>query len=87
MKVSDLMRSYVPPRSTFAGELRGSSSSAARPNGVFASNMNPQATTNASNASAVSHMGEGVYAGRRTIRYDEDADYDEPTAPNLIDLY
>ena len=31
-------------------------------------------------------MVDGVYAGRRTIRYEEDFE-DEPPAPDLIDLY
>lgn len=31
-------------------------------------------------------IGEGVYAGRRTIRYEDDPDI-EPASPNLIDLY
>ncbi|KAF3049393.1 hypothetical protein E8E11_009474 [Didymella keratinophila] len=77
--------SCVPPSTTFAGELRGSLSSAATTNRVFASSMGPHAPSNAS--CTVGRMGEGVYAGRRTIRYEEDSEDDEPPAANLIDLY
>jgi len=47
--------------------------------------MGPQAPSNAS--CTVGGMSEGVYAGRRTIRYEEDSEDDEPPAANLIDLY
>ncbi|KAJ4379367.1 hypothetical protein N0V86_005412 [Didymella sp. IMI 355093] len=78
--------SRVPPHSTFAGELRGSSSGVATPNGSFLGRSNPQASSNAARVGTVSRMGEGVYAGRRTIRYEEDSE-DDPSARNLIDLY
>lgn len=35
----------------------------------------------------VSHVGEGVYAGRRIVRYEEEDDDAKPASTNLIDLY
>ncbi|KAF1933582.1 uncharacterized protein M421DRAFT_88763 [Didymella exigua CBS 183.55] len=78
-------RSCVSPRPTFAGELRGSSSSGATSHGTSASRSNPRANSNASRAVTVGCIDEGVYAGRRTIRCEEDSE-DEAPAPNLIDL-
>ncbi|KAF2623974.1 hypothetical protein BU25DRAFT_493885 [Macroventuria anomochaeta] len=97
MQQEEPTRSSVPPCATFAGELRGSSSSAT-PNGIFASRFNPQSTPNAPRTTAtpitnsvsrvgtVGHVSESVYAGRRPIRYEDDSDV-EPASPNLIDLY
>ncbi|KAF3035948.1 hypothetical protein E8E12_005943 [Didymella heteroderae] len=47
---------------------------------------NPKATSKAPRAGTMGRMVDGVYAGRRTIRYEEDFE-DEPPAPDLIDLY
>ena len=48
--------------------------------------MRLQAPSNASSLGAMDRIGDGVYAGRRIIRYEEISE-DEAQAPNLIDLY
>ncbi|UPX12361.1 uncharacterized protein EKO05_0002911 [Ascochyta rabiei] len=89
------LRNSVPQRSTFAGELRGSSVTS---KAIFAGCINSpsssdgQATIYGSigngttKAGSKGSVGEGVYAGRRIVRYEQDSDV-EPASPNLIDLY
>ncbi|KAJ8110216.1 hypothetical protein OPT61_g6883 [Boeremia exigua] len=75
-------RSTLPPKATFAGELRGSSSSAMTKS-IFATTVS---ATNGSSAAVVAEcVGNGVSKGRNAINYDEDSGV-EPESPNLIDL-
>ncbi|KAH6622057.1 hypothetical protein C7974DRAFT_215408 [Boeremia exigua] len=70
------IRNSVPPRPTFAGELRGA-----------ANRSSPPSTANAPGTTAASSGPRAGLAGRvgEDIRY-EDSDI-EPASPNLIDLY